>query len=69
MSQEEKESISIEALVHNIGIVISLCGLIFIINGIFINFRMHFFVPSMILWLVIAGIDVVYISKSKRYEL
>lgn len=68
MTQEEKDAIPMHVLGHNIGTIISLCGLIFIINGIFEKYNRHFFIPSMVIWLVIAGVDVFYIGKSKKYN-
>lgn len=63
MPSEEKEKIDIRALSRNVGAMISLCGLIFLIGGIFVSI----FIWSMIAWLIIAGIDVYIISKTERY--
>lgn len=63
MPSEEKEKIDIRALSRNVGAMISLCGVIFLIGGIFVSI----FLWSMIAWLIIAGIDVYIISKTERY--
>ena len=52
MPQEEKEKIKIVPLCRNIGEVIALNGIIFLMRG----------------WLMIAGFDVWYIGKSNRYR-
>ncbi len=67
ISQEEKEKIDIEPLCKNIGGMITLNGVIFLIKGFVEGFGNSVFVWAMIAWLVIAGLDVWYISKSKRY--
>ena len=68
MPEEEKNKIRIKPLCRNIGSIIMLSGILFLFGGIFATFREHWFVISMIIWLVIAGIDVFYIYKSKRYQ-
>lgn len=65
MPSEEKDKIKIGPLCKNIGLMISLCGVIFLLGG-FIN---SIFLPAMIAWLIIAGIDVYVISKSQIYIL
>lgn len=65
MPCEEKEKINIKALCRNIGVMISLCGVIFLI-GSFFSF---IFIFAMIVWLIAAGIDVYVINKSRRYIL
>lgn len=65
MPSEEKDKIKIDALCKNIGSMISLCGVIFLLGG----FIASIFLPAMIAWLIIAGIDVYVISKSKKYIL
>lgn len=64
MPPEEKEKIRIDGLCHNIGGMIVLCGLLFLLGCVF-NIV---FTWSMIVWLVLAGLDVWYISKSNRYS-
>ena len=68
MLQEEKEKIRIVPLCRNIGEVIALSGIIFLTKGFWSGFSNHWFVCAMIAWLIIAGLDVWYISKSDRYR-
>ena len=68
MAQEEKDKINIVLLCRNIGEVILLSGIIFLLNGFLPSFREHWFTVAMIAWLIIAGLDVWFISKSKRYK-
>ena len=67
MTDVEKEKVNIFPLCRNIGCLISLCGLIFLTSGIWIAFKSNAFVWSMIIWLILAGTDVYFIGKSKRY--
>lgn len=64
MQPEEKEKINIKGLCRNIGGMITLCGLLFLLGSVFTAV----FTYSMIVWLVLAGLDVWYISKSNRYS-
>lgn len=68
MPQEEKKQIQIVPLCRNIGGVIILCGIIFLLKGLWVEFSNHWFMGSMVAWLVIAGLDVWYITKSQRYK-
>ena len=68
MAREEKEKIRITELCRNIGAVIVLNGLIFLTKGFWLGFSTRLFSFAMIAWLIIAGIDVWYISKSDRYR-
>lgn len=68
MPQEEKEQIQILPLCRNIGGVIILCGIIFLLKGLWVDFSNHWFMGSMVAWLVIAGLDVWYMTKSQRYK-
>lgn len=67
MPEEEKEKINIVPLCLNIGSVIALCGLIFLISGLWSAFKEHAFAWTMIAWLVLSGADVYYIGKKDRY--
>ncbi len=67
MSQQEKEKINIVLLCRNIGGIISLSGIVFLAKGLLSGFSNRCFVIAMIVWLVVAGVDVWYIGKSKRY--
>lgn len=67
MSQQEKNKIRIQPLCRNIGAVITLSGILFLINGVWTGFGNRLFLVSMVTWLFLAGLDVLYISKSSRY--
>lgn len=68
MPPKEKEKIKIKPLCLNIGEVIALSGIIFLMKGLLPGFSEHWFIWSMIAWFVIAGFDVWYIGKSNRYR-
>ena len=68
MSQEEKDQIKILPLCRNIGKVIILSGIIFLLKGLWVDFSNHWFMGSMLAWLVVAGLDVWYMTKSQRYK-
>lgn len=68
MENDEKARIKIMPLCRNIGKVITLAALIFLINGIFKKSVSNWFSIMMIGWMIIAGIDVWYIEKSNRYK-
>lgn len=68
MPNEEKEKIRIMPLCRNIGLMIMLSGALFLINGFWESFRDRWFALSMIIWLVVAGLDVWFITKSKHYQ-
>lgn len=68
MPREEKERIKIMPLCHNIGAIIALSGIIFLLSGLWSEFSEHWFLWTMIIWLVAAGFDVWYIGKSNRYR-
>lgn len=58
-----------ERLYRNVGEIIAISGIIFLINGLCPAFDKHWFTGSMIAWFVIAGLDVLYIEKGgKRNE-
>ena len=67
MPQEEKEKIKIVPLCRNIGEVIVLNGLIFLLKGLWPGFEKHWFVIAMIAWFIVAGFDLLDIEKSDRY--
>ena len=69
MPSDEKSRIKIIPLCMNIGSMISLSGVIFLINGFWQGFRDHLFVISMIVWLVLAGVDLFFIEKKHWYEI
>ena len=68
MPQEEKDKIKIIPLCRNIGEVIALNGIIFLMKGLWSGFSNHWFVCAMTAWLIVAGFDVWYIGKSNRYR-
>ena len=68
MSLEEKETIEIIPLCRNIGGVILLSGIIFLVNGFWPSFQNYWFSAAMIAWWIVAGLDVWFISKSNRYK-
>ena len=68
MPQEEKEQIQILPLCRNIGGVIILSGIIFLLKGLWVDFSNHWFMGSMVAWLVVAGLDVWYMTKRQRYK-
>ena len=68
MPPEEQEQIQIEPLCRNIGEIILLSGIIFLLDGLWPPFRNHWFTGAMIAWLLVAGADVYFISKSSRYK-
>ena len=67
LSQEDKKKIKIIPLCHNIGAVIALNGLIFLLTGCWSEFADHWFITAIIALLIVAGFDVWYINKSNRY--
>ncbi|MCD8381981.1 MAG: DUF3784 domain-containing protein [Clostridiales bacterium] len=68
MPEAEKEKIKIEPLCRNIGVMIVLNGIIFILKGVCAGFSDTVFTWAVIVWMILAGIDVFYISKSSRYK-
>ena len=68
MPDKEKQCIKIRPLCRNIGSVISLSGIIFLLKGLINGFGDRLFVSTMILWLVISGIDIYFIEKKHIYE-
>lgn len=68
MSEEERERIKIVPLCRNVGEVIALNGIIFLLKGLWPAFANHWFVAAMIAWLIIASFDIWYIEKSNRYR-
>lgn len=67
MPDEEKVNIKIEPLCKNIGIVIGLAGIGFLVAGLFTVFANKVFIWYMIAWFIGTGLDVRYISKSSRF--
>ena len=67
MSIEEREKIDIKPLCRNIGEVIMLNGLIFLIKGLCPQFSNYFFIAALFAWMIVAGIDVFYIERGQHY--
>ncbi len=68
MPEEEKATVRIKPLCHNIGIVIMLCGVVFLASGIWSAFKDNAFAWCMIGWMVACAADLVYIERGKRYK-
>ena len=68
MTKEEKEAIQIEKLYRNIGLMITSSGVIFVFNGISSMFSKQGFMIAIMVWLLVATFDLMYIEKSKRYQ-
>lgn len=66
MPKAERDKIKIAPLCRNIGAMVVLSGLIFLIKG-FSGLTGPWFTAAMIVRLVLAGCDAWYIGKSKRY--
>ena len=68
MPEAEKANIKIKPLCRNVGIVIGLAGVGFLIAGLDPIFASKIFIWYMIAWFVGAGFDARFISKSNRYK-
>ena len=69
MPQEEKDKINIIPLCRNIGEIILLSGILFLMDGLWPDFQEHWFTGAMVAWLIVAGLDVWFILKSNRYRM
>ena len=67
MPDEEKEKINIVPLYRNVGQMIFLCGTIFLTKGIVPVFSQRYFTLAMVIWLVLSGLDLCYVSKSRKF--
>lgn len=56
MSEEEKAKIKIIPLSRNIGEVITLNGVIFLLKGICPGFTDHWFTAAILAWMLVAGL-------------
>lgn len=61
---KEKDKLRIIPLCRNIGGIITLNGVIFLVKGFLPLFSNHWFVSAMIVWMILAGLDVWYIEKA-----
>ena len=68
MPAEEKKKIRIGPLCRNIGEIILLSGIIFLLKGVCPAFTDHWFTGSMIAWLIVAGLDVWFITKNRKFQ-
>ena len=53
---------------RNVGEVIALNGLIFLLKGLWPGFSNNYFVVAIFAWMIVAGIDVFYIERSQHYN-
>lgn len=67
MLQEEKDKINIVLFCCNVGEMIVLNGIIFLMKGFLLGFLNYWFVFVIIVWLIVVGFDVWYIEKSVCY--
>ena len=65
----KKRNIRIGPLCRNVGTMIFISGIIFILSGLWKAFRGDVFLWSMIAWLILSGLDVYWIGKSGRYQI
>ena len=68
MAEEEKDTSNIVPLCRNIGEMMLLFGIVFLLNGFWPSFQGRWFNGAMIAWLLAAGLEVRLIGKSKRYK-
>lgn len=68
MPSEEKEKIDIVPLCRNVGVIIMLSGVIFLLKGLWSGFTESWFTLTMVAWFMVAGADLLYIEKSRRYQ-
>lgn len=66
---EEKRRIRIIPLCKNVGGMIVCNGLLFLVKGFSKFLGDSWFIAAVLVWSILAGLDVWYISKSKRYYL
>ena len=67
-THEEQENIDIKPLCRNVGEVIALNSLIFLLKGLWPGFSNNYFVVAIFAWMIVAGIDVFYIERSQHYN-
>ncbi len=68
MPPSEKAQIKIKPLCLNIGTAIAVCGLIFLLGGLWQDFKERIFIWIMIIWIISVIIDVYHIQRSKYYK-
>lgn len=69
MEENEKQKINKQALEKNVAWVFVSAGVIFGLAGISAYFKEHFWMYSMIGWLILTGVNVYDIEKSDRYTM
>ncbi len=67
LSPEEQEEIRVVPLCRNLGAMIGLCGLIFLMAALWSWFYQHAFIWCMIAWFVLGFFDAYKISKAGWY--
>lgn len=68
MPEAEKVQINIKALCRNLSVMFLTAAVIFGVTGYSEVFRELYFRWAMLGWFVLGILDLVFISKSKRYE-
>ncbi len=68
MPEKDRAKVKIVPLCRNVGGMIALAGILFLLKGAISGYGDRAFVITMVAWLVLAGIDVAFITKSKRYR-
>ncbi len=69
LSEAEKAAINIRPLCMNIGGMIAICGIIFLITGINDDFKERFFMWAMLIWMAASVINVYIIEKKQLYTI
>lgn len=67
MSSQERGKIKVKPLCLNIGEIVMLNGIIFLLKGLISNFTDYWFTLAIVAWMLVALFDVWYISKSGKY--
>lgn len=66
-TSQESSEINIQALYKNVSLVLFLAAFLFIVSGFFQGFLDQYFIWGILAWFVLTGLDVLYISKSKKF--
>ncbi len=66
--QKKTGSIKNKQYYCNIGEVIMLNGIIFSLKGFWEGFSNHWFVCSMVAWMIVACLDITYTIKRSKYQ-
>ena len=69
ITKEEKAFIQVEKLYQNIGFMIASSGVIFVLNGVWDAFSKQGFTIAMVIWLLLATLDLLYIEKRKQSQI